>query len=134
MATDLEMDFRLSGKPPRVMELLTNPTLIRKWSGGEAVVELQPGGKFEMFDGWVTGSIVEAAPLELAYTWKITEWGDAPESEVRFKLRADSQGGTIVHLTHKGFPDEEEMRKHKAGWNEYFFDPMEDFMIIIDKS
>jgi uncharacterized protein YndB with AHSA1/START domain len=59
MAYDLSLEFILSGKPQRVMELLTDPLLIRKWSGGAAVLEKVAGGKFEMFDGWVHGQALK---------------------------------------------------------------------------
>ena len=61
MAFDLDLEFTLSGKPKRVMQLLTDAALIRKWSGGEAVVENIIGGRFEMFDGWVTGKVLKIA-------------------------------------------------------------------------
>lgn len=134
MAFDLSLEFILSGKPKRVMQLLTDPVLIRKWSGGDAIVENKPGGRIELFDGWVKGEILKTSDNELAYTWKISEWGDeVPATEVHYLLKED-KGGTKVILKHTGFPNEEEMRSHKAGWSDYFFDPMEDFILIIDKS
>lgn len=134
MAYDLDLEFVLSGKPKRVMQLLTDAKLIRKWSGGEAVVENRPGGRFEMFDGWVTGEVLKTGDRELAYTWKTSEWDEnAKPSEVHYLLK-DDEAGTRVILHHTGFPDEEEMRSHKAGWTDYFFDPMEDFILMIDKS
>ncbi len=134
MAYDLDLEFVLSGKPKRVMQLLTDAKLIRKWSGGEAVVENRPGGRFEMFDGWVTGEVLKTGDRELVYTWKTSDWDEnAKPSEVHYLLK-DDEAGTRVILHHTGFPDEEEMRSHKAGWTDYFFDPMEDFILMIDKS
>jgi uncharacterized protein YndB with AHSA1/START domain len=134
MAFDLALEFILSGKPKRVMQLLTDPVLIRKWSGGEAILENKVGGRFEMFDGWVKGEVTRTSENELAYTWKISEWGEeVPPTEVHYLLKED-KAGTKVVITHTGFPNEEEMRSHKAGWTDYFFDPMEDFILIIDKS
>jgi len=52
MAFDLTLEYTLSGKPARVMQLLSDPELIRKWSGEEAILENKVGGRFEMFDGW----------------------------------------------------------------------------------
>ena len=135
MANDINLEFRLSGKPARVMQLLTDATLIRKWSGADAVVENKVGGKFEMFDGWVTGEVIKTGENELAYTWKTSDWGDdAKPSEVHYMLKGDNEGGTVVTLKHTGLPDEKERDSHKTGWSEYFFDPMEDYMLIIDKS
>ena len=135
MAFDLNLEFRLSGKPARVMELLTDAQLIRKWSGGEAVIENMPGGRFEMFDGWVTGVVIATGEKELAYTWKTSEWDeDAAPSDVHYTLKGDNQGGTVITVKHTGFPNEAERDSHKTGWSDFFFDPMEDYMLIIDKS
>ncbi len=134
MPFDLKLEFILSGKPIRVMELLTDPALIRKWSGGAAIVENKVGGKFEMFDGWVTGTVLKTGANELAYTWRTTDWADdVRPTEVHYILKED-EAGTKVILQHTGFPNEEEMKSHKSGWTDFFFDPMEDFMLIIDKS
>lgn len=134
MSLDLTLEFTVSGKPQRVMQLLTDPVLIRKWSGGEAVFENKPGGRFEMFDGWVTGTVISVGDNELAYTWKTSEWPEETKpTEVHYLLKADN-GGTKVILRHTGFPNEDEMKSHKSGWTDFFFDPMEDFMLIIDKS
>ncbi len=134
MAFDLALEFILSGKPARVMELLTDPVLIRKWSGGAAVLENKVGGRFEMFDGWVKGTVLETSKNELAYTWKTSDWPEETKpSEVHYLLKED-EAGTKVIIHHTGFPDEDEMKSHKAGWTDYFFDPMEDFILIIDKS
>ena len=134
MAFDLSLEFILSGKPARVMQLLTDTVLIRKWSGGEAVMENKVGGRFEMFDGWVTGTVLKTGKNELAYTWKTSYWPEeAKETEVHYLLKED-EAGTKVILHHTGFEDENEMKSHKSGWTDFFFDPMEDFILIIDKS
>lgn len=134
MNYDLSLEFVLSGKPQRVMELLTDPVLIRKWSGGEAILEKKEGGRFEMFDGWVQGAVIKITANELAYTWKTTDMPEGTQAtEVHYLLRPD-EAGTKVVLRQTGFADEDEMKSHKAGWTDYFFDPLEDFILIIDKS
>ncbi len=134
MAYDLSLEFTLSGKPTRVMQLLTDPVLIRKWSGGDGVLEKKVGGRFEMFDGWVYGEVLKITDNELSYTWKTTDWPeDTKPTEVHYLLKAD-EAGTRVILKHTGFPNEDEMKSHKSGWTDFFFDPMEDFILIIDKS
>jgi len=133
MAFDLKLEFILSAKPQRVMQLLTDPALIRKWSGGEAILENKEGGRFEMFDGWVTGNVLKTGINELTYTWKITEWPqDAAASEVHYLL-TDDEAGTKVVLHHNNFPNEEEMKSHESGWTDYFFDPMEDYIAVTEK-
>jgi len=134
MAYDLHLEFILSGRPQRVMQLLTDPKLIRAWSGEEGIVEKMVGGRFEMFNGWVSGKVLKCADKELAYTWKTTDWPeDATETEVHYLLEND-EAGTKVTIDHTGFPDEDEMKSHRSGWTDYFFDPMEDYILVVDKS
>ena len=134
MAFDLSLEFILSGKPQRVMQLLTDAALIRKWSGDEAVFENKVGGKVELFDGWVKGEVIKTSGNELAYTWKPADWAEETKpSEVHYLLKAD-EAGTKVVIKHTGFPNEKERDSHKTGWADFFFDPMEDFILIIDKS
>lgn len=134
MAFDLHLEFWLSGKPARVMQLLTDPVLIRKWSGEEGVAEPKEGGKFEMFDGWVNGTVQKATDEELRVTWLPGDWAeDATPSVVSFQLKA-RDGGTLVTVDHTGLPTEAERDSHKTGWTDFYFDPMEDFIMIVDKS
>jgi len=133
MATDLKLIFQLSASPQRVLELLTNAALIRKWSGSEAVIEAKEGGEFAMFDGWVTGKVTKVDPKELACTWRTTDWPDeTKESEVLYILES-RDGGTKVTVHHTGLPTEDEAASHRSGWTDHFFDPLEDYIMIFEQ-
>lgn len=133
MAYDLSLEFQLSAAPDRVMQLLTDAVLIRKWSGSEAILENKEGGEFMMFDGWATGKVLKTGATELAYTWKTTDWADdTTPTEVHYLLKK-YDGGTKVIITHTGFPNEDEMKSHRSGWTDYFFDPMEDYIMIFEQ-
>ena len=134
MAFDLDLEFILPCKPRRTMQLLTDAKLIRKWSGGDAIVENMVGGRFAMFDGWVTGKVLKLGLNDLAYTWISGDWpAGTPASEVHYQLK-DYEAGTRVLVKHTNFPSEEEMNSHKTGWSEYFFDPMEDYIMAVDRT
>jgi activator of HSP90 ATPase len=133
MTFDLKFEYTLLTDLKQVMELLTNPKLIRAWSGGKAVLEKKEGGTFTMFDGWVTGKVLKISENELAYTWYVPEWGaDAAPSEVHYKLVKEKEG-TKVMLEHKGLPSEEEMQEHLSGWTDHFFEPMEEYLLSINE-
>ena len=133
MATDIKLEFQLSAPPQRVMELLTNAALVRRWSGSEAVIEAKEGGEFSMFDGWVTGKVTKVGPEKLAYTWKPTDWPDeTEESEVLYILEG-RDGGTKVTVHHTALPTEDEAASHRSGWTDYFFDPLEDYIMIFEQ-
>jgi uncharacterized protein YndB with AHSA1/START domain len=133
MATDIKLAFQLSAPPDRVLELLTNAALVRRWSGSEAVIEAKEGGAFEMFDGWVKGTVTKLSAKELAYTWRTTDWpAETKESEVLYVLEG-KDGGTKVSVLHTGLPTEDEAASHRSGWTDYFFDPLEDYIMIFEQ-
>jgi activator of HSP90 ATPase len=127
------MEFIMPGTPKQLMELLTDTKMIRKWSGGDAVLEHMVGGKFEMFNGWVFGNVLKMSNNELGYTWKTTDWDeDAKPSEVHYILSSDKEGTKVV-LHHTNLPNQEEMDEHKQGWDDYFFGPLEEYMHATQK-
>lgn len=133
MTFDLRLEFVLSAPAHRVMQLLTDPTLIRKWSGEDAVVVLEEGGRFSMFDGWATGTVLKATETELCYTWHIADWNaEIPATTVHYTLK-NGDGGTVVTVNHTGFLTEDEMKNHRNGWVDYFFDPLEDYIMIFEQ-
>ena len=133
MATDLKLEYQLSAPPQKVLELLTNAALIRRWSGSDAVIEAKEGGEFAMFDGWITGKVTKLSTKELGYTWKTSDWpADTKESEVLYILEG-RDGGTQITVHHTGLPTEEEATSHRSGWTDYFFDPLEDYIMIFEQ-
>ncbi len=129
MAYDLTLEFYLPVTPDKVMQLLTEPEQIKVWGGGDAVIEKQVGGKFEMFDGWVSGEILKVGDNELAYTWKSSDWeNEVKPSEVYYKL-IEENGSTKVELRHIGLPNQKEMDGHASGWTEHFFGPIETYLL-----
>ncbi len=134
MAYDLSLEFHLSTTPQRVMQLLTDAALIRRWSGGDAIFENKENGTFSMFDGWATGNVLKVTDTELSYTWITTDWPEGTEpTEVHYMLKK-KDGGTSVSVHHNNFADEDEMNSHKNGWSDYFFEPLEDYIMIFEKN
>jgi uncharacterized protein YndB with AHSA1/START domain len=133
MAFDLSLEFILSGKPERIMQLLTDPILIRKWSGEDAVLEDKVGGRFEMFDGWVKGEVLKINSNELAYTWKPGDWAEETKASEVHYLLLENEAGTKVMIKHTGFPDEKEMERNRIEWTDFVFDPLEDYVMVTEK-
>lgn len=132
MAFDLQLNFFLSAMPARVMQLITDAALIRRWSGEEGMIEAKEGGSMSLFDGWATGTVTEATPNKIAFVWRVAEWTDeTPDTAVQLTLRS-KDGGSEVTLVHTGFATEDEMKSHRTGWNDFFFDPLEDYIMIFE--
>lgn len=111
-----------------VFAALTNSKALAEWSG-EGYVAKKVGGAFNMFDGWVEGTVLGYKPgKELAYTWKTTEWPKAwVPSEVHYTFHPNKTGTTLT-LTHTKLPNRKETNDHRAGWVEHVFVPLETFL------
>jgi len=133
-ANSFQLKIRLSGRPERIMQLLTDASLIRKWSGEDGEIEPSIGGKVEFFGGWATGVVTAISHTALSFSWRLAEWPETiADTQVSIALKGETEGTTVI-LEHRNFDNEKELKSHQTGWQEYFFDPMEDFMLIIDKS
>ncbi len=122
------MSASFDAAPDQVFHALTDPKLIRTWSGQSGKVELKKNGKMELFDGWVKGKVLKYSRGKvLEYTWLTEEWGShIEESVVKFSFSPTSKG-TKVSLRHVHLPNAREAQSHKGGWKEFVFDPLKEF-------
>lgn len=126
-SSPIKLTIELSASPDEVFAALTEPKLISKWSGQKGKAEAKVGGKFEMFDGWVKGKVIECKSSKaLSYTWQPSDWEETIESVVTYMF-AKSKKGTKVTLIHTGFPDEKQRNDHASGWMEHVFDPLKEY-------
>ncbi len=124
----LKMTVSIGANPKEVFSALTDSKAISQWSGQKGRVASKVGGKFEMFDGWVKGKVIEYTPgKSVAFTWIPEDWPEgADESVVRYTL-LPSKGGTKMVLKHSGFPNESQRKSHRGGWKEFVFDPIKEY-------
>ena len=132
MAYDLALEFYLPVAPDKVMRLLTEPGLIKAWSENNAIFENRTGGKVELFDSWVSGEVIKTEADELEYSWSVIEWDEEVQPSIVSYRLVEESGATRVEVKHTGLPNEEEMNKHESGWTEYFFGPMESYILEND--
>ncbi|KAF3068288.1 hypothetical protein GL218_08321 [Daldinia childiae] len=81
----------------------------------------QKGGKFELFDGNVSGEYEELEePTKIAQTWRLNQWpaGHYSKQVIEFDQN-DVDGVTVMRVTWSGVPvGQEEVTKRN--WQEYY--------------
>jgi len=119
----------LPAAPAVVFKALTDVGQVARWSGGAARIGKRPGGTFEMFDGWAMGRVVVfRPPSRFAYTWRVDGWKpEYDNSLVEWRL-SRAPRGTRVELIHSLLPTAKEARDHKAGWDDYVFEPLGEYL------
>jgi activator of HSP90 ATPase len=82
------------------------------------------GGKFSIYDGYITGSTLELEPYSrIVQAWRTTEFPeDAPDSRLEITLESVA-GGCRITIDHFNLP-EDQVESYKSGWMEYYFDPL----------
>lgn len=130
MSHNLNIEILLPATPAQVMQMLTEQKQIEIWSGEEVIFEAKEGGKVNLFGGWMSGEVKGISADELSYTWRTAEWPEETEdSLVHFKLK-ESGEQTLLVLNHRNLPNEDEEKSHKTGWQDFFFTPLEDYLMI----
>src|SRR4051794_10285562 len=93
----LRLTRRYDATPAEVWAALTEKDSIGRWLARVVDVELTPGGAFALANG-IDARVVEVEPERvLELDWRVA--GEEP-SVVRFELRADERGGTVLALGH----------------------------------
>lgn len=103
---------------------LTNPVILKLWTGDEAEMSTEPGTEFSLWEGNICGK-----NLEFIENKKIVqEWyfGDQEEPSIVTILLHEHPKGTSVELRHTNIPDED-YDDIIEGWNGQYFGALQDF-------
>ena len=97
--------------------------ILRYVQPASAKIDSVPGGTFSLFDGHITGRILELVPSQrIVEAWRVVDWPAGVYSIARFDLNAQ-YGGTKVIFEHVGFP--EGLKDHLSlGWQQHYWDAM----------
>jgi activator of HSP90 ATPase len=120
-----ENDFKAS--PQRVYEALLDAKQFAAFTGAPAEIDSKVGGAFSMFGGLIVGRNVELLPNQrIVQAWRPTHWDPGIYSIVKFELKPQSSGTTVV-LDHTGFP-EGEFDHLDWGWHNHYWEPLKKFL------
>lgn len=102
-------------------------------TGEEAEINNELGGNFQAWGGYISGKNLELKPYSyVKQSWRTTEFPDSqPDSIIELFIRPLESGNTEFKLVHSGLTDEDE--HYIQGWEEYYFQPMEEFFLTHKK-
>lgn len=121
---DYKKYFSIPASPEEVYNALTNEATIQLWTGEPAIMPLEAGAEFSLWDGSISGKNIEFIPSKKI----VQEWffGDQEATSiVTIILHADKKG-TSAELRHSNIPDED-FDNITEGWNESYFGALIDF-------
>ncbi|SAL95191.1 hypothetical protein [Absidia glauca] len=113
-----DIEFQTSAH--ELYETLLDPQRVSAWSRGPAKISREIGSSFELFNGNVSGKILELVPdKKIVQSWRLGAWPADMYSTVTLEF---DQGpdGVRLHLKQTGLPlGEEELTRNN--WNGYYW-------------
>jgi len=123
-------DFKYSltikeAEPEDIYNALTNPFAIELWSGYPAVLKLEKDSEFSLWEGDITGKILEfEKDKKLVQEWF---FGENEESSVAtINIFAKKSNKTYVVLTHTNIPDQD-YDNIVEGWTDFYLGAIKKF-------
>jgi len=116
----LTMTESFKAPPDRIFEILTNNELIRAWAGGNSTFEANTGGKFCLFGGAFSGSIISLVEnKEIVENFRLKKFPCEYFAKAWFKL-TDKVDCTDLTIEAEGIP-EDLYDEVTNGFARYFF-------------
>ncbi|MAG48087.1 ATPase [archaeon] len=117
-----EVEFKV--KPHEVYEAFMDEKKHAEFTGSEATVSREVGGKFNIY-GSITGENLELEQdKKIVQTWRYEDWPEGHYSKITLVLE-ETDNGTKVTFTHEDIP-EDKYEDIKKGWNDYYWNPMKE--------
>ncbi len=119
----IKQTYEMNASAEEVFDALVNPEVIQDWSGDEAKMNDQVGGKFSLWGGQMFGINTEVVKnKKLVQEWGYDKWDTL--SKVTFLIKPKGEK-TVVELIHEEVP-EKSLKSITEGWNTYYLGAMQE--------
>ena len=117
----LKQSIDFAGPPGELFECFADVRRVSVYAGSDTKLSFAVGGEFSLFDGNITGKIVDIQPRQkLAMTWRFSAWPAGHYSMVTLSF-APSAYGTTVGLVQESIPVTE-IDATRDGWNRFYWE------------
>lgn len=127
----IKQTVHINAKPEEVYEAYVDAKKHGEFTGGETKFEIplrsggqsfegqaKVGGKFDIWEGELTGENVELVPgKRIVQKWRSNDWPEWHYSDLVIELKADGEG-TELTLAQKNVPDDK-FEDIDDGWHTY---------------
>ena len=116
--SDIKQTYDIAASPTEVWRALTDPVVIREWSGATAEFPVAVVAPYSLWNGDIRGRVLEMEPSRrLVQTWQPKDW-TRTDSVVTFTLTPRGKG-TRVDLVHVNV-EASDFDGTTEGWDAYY--------------
>ncbi|XP_064089383.1 activator of 90 kDa heat shock protein ATPase homolog 1-like isoform X1 [Macrobrachium nipponense] len=100
---------------------LTQREMVVAFTHSDVKLEVEKGGKFELFGGNITGEFTSLVPNKrITQNWRFRSWPNGHYSEVVIDL-VQKEDQTELTLTQTGIPSND-LERTREGWRNYYWE------------
>ncbi|KAJ8044334.1 Activator of 90 kDa heat shock protein ATPase-like 1 [Holothuria leucospilota] len=117
----LKEEFKCTAQD--LYEILTDPQRVEAFTSSPVSMELEPGGKFVLLGGIITGTYVKLERnKQIVQKWRFKSWPEEHYSTVTmvFEQKPDH---TVLKLKQTGVPSSD-FERTRQGWKDHFWNRM----------
>lgn len=121
----IHQTLTFEGAPDLLYDALLDSEMHTEITGSVANVEPRVGAKFNAWDGYIHGVVMELDPgRRIVKSWRASDFPPAhPTSRLELTFSPNGSGGTVLEVLHTGLP-EEKVGDYDRGWNEFYWQPL----------
>ncbi|RUS21410.1 activator of Hsp90 ATPase [Endogone sp. FLAS-F59071] len=121
--TTLKDTIEFQTSAHELYETLLDLGRVQAWSRGPAIIAREPGSKFELFGGNVTGELVEVVPdKKIIQKWRLKAWPKGHHSTVTFTFNELSESVNL-YISQTEVPVGEKDQTQR-NWTGYYWNPI----------
>ncbi len=95
--------------------------------GATAKIDPKEGGRFSVWDAYITGINIEIFPYKrIVQKWRTTEFTGSDEDSLLELFFTFKEDYTLITFTHSNLPDGT-AEKYKKGWKDHYFKHMKKY-------
>lgn len=123
MIVEFEVSDILSATPEQIYTAWLDSDEHSKMTGSPARISSIVGGKFDAWDGYISGINLELEPSSrILQLWRTSEFEDSDEDSLLEILLETVENGTFIKIKHTQLP--EHGMQYQQGWRDAYFTPM----------
>ncbi len=117
--------FRTS--PHEAYEALMDSKKHSQFTGDEATISREVGGRFSTFNGYASGTNLELVPdQKIVQSWRASDWPEGLYSTATFSFE-EIADGTRLSFIQTGVP-EQQLEDVSQGWHDYYWTPLREML------
>jgi len=124
---DLKLSANFQASAKNLYDAWLSSNIHSDFTGENAEIEPRIGGKFNVADGYITGTNLVLQPYgRIVQSWRTTEFPDyAPDSRLEILIEKHNSGAKLT-LIHSMIP-EGQKSMYQKGWKDHYLKPLKKY-------